>query len=73
MFKYVESIEETGRHPGLIFGIWRYFWSGTDKFQSWMFFTHLKKLIRICHIFESVKTHIVAYISHPIRDRNLKA
>ena len=25
-----------------------------------------------CHIFESVKNHINAYISHPIRDRNVK-
>ena len=25
-------IEETGRPPGLIFGMWGYFWPGSDKF-----------------------------------------
>ena len=35
-------------------------------------FTHLTELWRNCHIFESVKNHINAYISHPIRDRNVK-
>ena len=35
-------------------------------------FTHLTELWRNCHIFEGVKNHINAYISHPIRDRNMK-
>ena len=59
--------------------------SGADfwhvrKFLAWFgqvlvletFFTHLTKLWRNCHIFESVKNHINAYILHPIRDRNVK-
>ena len=58
MFICTELIEETGRPPGLIFGMWRYFWPGSDKFD--------------CHLFECVKNHINAYISHPIRDRNVK-
>ena len=72
MFICTELIEETGRHPGLIFGMWGYFWPGSDKFESWKIFTHLTKLLRICHFFECVKNHINAYISHPIRDRNAK-
>ena len=35
MFICIELIEETGRHPGLIFGMWRYYWPGTRKFESW--------------------------------------
>ena len=72
MFICTELIEETGRPPGLILGIWGYFWLGSEKFESWKFFTHLTELWRKCHIFESVKNHINAYISHPIRDRNAK-
>ena len=34
-----ELIEETGRPPGLIFGMWGYFWPGSDKFESEKF-TH---------------------------------
>ena len=34
--------------------------------------THLTELWRNCHIFEGVKNHINADISHPIRDRNAK-
>ena len=33
-----ELIEETGRPPGLIFGMWGHFWPGSDKFESWNFF-----------------------------------
>ena len=65
MFVCSELIEETGRPPGLIFGMWGYFWPGSDKFEFWNFF-------RNCHIFESVKNHINADISHPISDRNVK-
>ena len=39
-----ELIEETGRPPGLIFGMWGYFWPGSDKFESWKKFTHLTEL-----------------------------
>ena len=38
MFICSEMIEETGRPPGLIFGMWGYFWPGSDKFESWNFF-----------------------------------
>ena len=41
-----ELIEETGRPPGLIFGMWRYFWPGSDKFESW----------KIFHTFDGVMT-----------------
>ena len=34
MFICSELIEETGRLPGLIFGIWGYFWPGSDKFED---------------------------------------
>ena len=34
MFICSELIEETGRPPGLIFGMWGYFWPGSDKFES---------------------------------------
>ena len=35
MFLCSELIEETGRPPGLIFGMWGYFWPGSDKFEFW--------------------------------------
>ena len=38
MFIYTELIEETGRSPGLIFGMWGYIWPGSDKFESWKIF-----------------------------------
>ena len=41
-----ELIEETGRPPGLIFGMWGYFWPGSDKFESWKKF----------HTFDGVMT-----------------
>ena len=72
MFICSELIEETGRPPGLIFGMWGYFWPGSDKFESWKFFHTFDKVMTYCHIFECVKNHINAYISHPIRDRNMK-
>ena len=46
MFVCSELIEETGRPPGLIFGMWRYFWPGSDKFEFWKKF----------HIFDEVMT-----------------
>ena len=46
MFNCTELIEETGRPPGLIFGMWRYFWTGSDKFEFWNFF----------HTFDGVMT-----------------
>ena len=40
-----ELIEETGRPPGLIFGMWGYFWPGSDKSSSLgRNFTHLTEL-----------------------------
>ena len=41
-----ELIEETGRPPGLIFGMWGYFWPGSDKFEFWKKF----------HTFDGVMT-----------------
>ena len=38
MFICTELIEETGRRPGLIFGIAGYFWPGTKKLEFWKFF-----------------------------------
>ena len=46
MFICSELIEETGRPPGLIFGMCGYFWPGSDKFESW------KKI----HTFDGVMT-----------------
>ena len=46
MFICTELIEETGRPPGLIFGMWGYFWPGSDKFESWKNF----------HTFDGVMT-----------------
>ena len=46
MFICTELIEETGRPPGLIFGMWGYFLSGSDKFEFWNFF----------HTFDGVMT-----------------
>ena len=33
MFICTELIKGTGRPPGLIFGMWEYFWPGSDKFE----------------------------------------
>ena len=38
MFICTELIEDTGRAPGLISGMWEYFCPGWDKFESWDFF-----------------------------------
>ena len=46
MFICSELIEETGSPPGLIFGMWEYFWPGSDKFE-------FKKN---SHIFDGVMT-----------------
>ena len=35
MFICSELIEETGRPPGLIFGMWVHFWSGSDNLDFW--------------------------------------
>ena len=40
-----ELIEETGRPPGLISGMWRYFWPGSDKFESWKIFHSFDKVM----------------------------
>ena len=49
-----------------------YFWPASDKFESWKKIHTFDGVMTNCHIFESVKNHINAYISHPIRDRNAK-
>ena len=48
IFKFICSklIEEIGRPPGLIFGMWGYFWPGSENFESWNFF----------HTFDGVMT-----------------
>ena len=38
----LELIKETGRPPGLIFGMWGYFWPGSDKFEFWIKFHTFK-------------------------------
>ena len=65
--------EETGRPPGLIFGMWGDFWPGSDKFESWKIFHTFDGVMTHYNIFESVKSNINADIPHPIRDRNVKA
>ena len=45
MFICWELIEENGRPPGLIFGMWRYFWPGSDKFESWKKFHTFDKVM----------------------------
>ena len=45
MFICTELIEETGRPPGLIFGMWEYFWPGSDKFESWKNFHTFDKVM----------------------------
>ena len=72
MFICSELIEETGRPAGLIFGMWGYFWPGSDKFESWKNFHTFDGVITYYHIFEGVKNDINADISHPIRDRIMK-
>ena len=51
--------------PGLIFGTWVYFWPGTDKFEFGKKFHTFDEVMKNCHIFESFKNHLNAYISHP--------
>ena len=46
MFICTELIEETGRPPRLIFGMWEYFWPVSDKFEFWKKF----------HTFDGVMT-----------------
>ena len=35
MFISSELIEETGRPPGLILGMWENFWPASDNFEFW--------------------------------------
>ena len=65
-------IEETGRPPGLILGMCGYFWPGSGKIEFWNIFHIFDEVMTHCHIFEGMKNHINADISHPIRDRNAK-
>ena len=46
MFIFTELIEETGRRPGLIFGMLRHFVPGSDMFEFWKKF----------HTFDGVMT-----------------
>ena len=48
-------IEETGRLPGATFGIWGYFWPGSENFESWKNFHRFDGVMTNCHIFESTK------------------
>ena len=72
LFICPELIEETRSPPGLIFGMQGYSWTGSDKFESWTKIHTYEGVMTYCHIDEGVKIHIIAYISHPIRDRNMK-
>ena len=74
MFICTELIEETRRLPGLILACGDIFGLARTSSSFGIFFTHLAELWRsyYCHIFESVKNHINADISHSIRDRNAK-
>ena len=54
MFICTELIEETVRPPGLNFGMWGYFWPGSDKFEFKNFFHTFTKFRSNCHILESV-------------------
>ena len=58
--------------PSADFGMCGYLWPGSDKFESWTIFHKFDEVMTYCHIFESVKNHINAYISYAIRDRNMK-
>ena len=63
MFICKESIEETGRLPGLIFIMWGYFWHGSNKFESWKNF-HTFDGVDVIVTFLSVKNHINADFSN---------
>ena len=72
MFICTELIEETGRPPGLIFGMWGYFGLARACSSLGKIFDTFDGVMTYCHIFEAVKNHINAYISHPIKDRIVK-
>ena len=72
MFIFSELIKETGKPPVLIFGMWEYFCPGSDKFESWNKIHTFDGVRCNCQIFESVRNHINAFISHPIKDRIVK-
>ena len=57
MFICTELIEETIRLPGPIFGMWGSFGLARISSSLGKILTHLTKLGRNCHIFESVKSH----------------
>ena len=72
MFICIKLIEETGRHPELIFACRNILGLARTSSSLRNFFAYLTKLWGNCHIFGSVKNHINANISHPIRDRTVK-
>ena len=47
MFICTELIEETGGSPGLIFGMWGYFWSGSDKSECWKIFHTFDEVLKV--------------------------
>ena len=67
-----ELIEETRRPSGLTFDMWGYLWPGSDTFEFWKNFYTFDGVMTETSHFEGVKIHINAYISHHIRDRNVK-
>ena len=52
MFIYTDLIEETRGPPWLIFGMWRYFLPGSDKFGFWKMFYTFDEVMTYCHILE---------------------
>ena len=67
MFRCSDLMEETGRDPGLILGLCEFFGIVRTRSSFGKNFTHLTKLLRICHISKSLKNETNAYISLPIR------
>ena len=51
MFICTGLIEETGIHPGLIFGMWEYPLPGSEKFEFWKNF----------HTFDGVMTYLAHF------------
>ena len=58
MFICSELIEEAGRSPGLIFGMWGYLWSGSEKFEFWKFFQTFDGVMTyLSHLGKCEKSH----------------
>ena len=65
MFICTELIEETGRPPGLIFGMWGYFWPGSDKFEFWKSFHTFDEVVtkKLSHFRKCEKSHKCLYLT----------